>query len=384
MKPIFPIFKIAVLGAALALVGCGGGDDEPARVSQIRTLGDSLADAGTFGLRFTIQGPGSLNYADRVSQAYGFTPACNFFTFTGTTFTTSANVACSNFAVGGGVINGAGSGLTAADPRNLIVQMRASNLSGLYTGRELVVIDGGGNDAATLVGAYLGAPRDSGAAYAKVLGTQLSPAQVTAAVGGGAAGLAGAGGTYMKALADTFATQIQTELIDKGAARVAVLNVPNIVLTPRFQAVLSGVAAASGGGTAGATARAQAQGLFTSWVVAFNTQLAERFAGNANVVVVDFDKNFSNWVTNPASAGFTNSKDTACPITGLGSDGLPSYTFATCTETALAAAPPAGATGGANWYKTWMFSDGFHPTPYAHQLAGTVITDALKAKGWLQ
>ena len=42
-----------------------------------------------------------------------------------------------------------------------------------------------------------------------------------------------------------------------------------------------------GGGTAGATARAQSEALFKGWVLAFNTQLASRFAGDSRVVVVD-------------------------------------------------------------------------------------------------
>jgi outer membrane lipase/esterase len=67
----------------------------------------------------------------------------------------------------------------------------------------------------------------------------------------------------------------------------------------------------------------------------------------------------------------------------VGSDGLPTYNFATCTDAALSAAPPAGATGGANWWKTWAFSDGFHPTPYGHQLLAQLISRTLAQAGWL-
>jgi outer membrane lipase/esterase len=381
------ILKSAALAAMAiaALAGCSGGGDsgDEGKVIAVRVIGDSIADSGTFGRPFTIQGAQSLIFPQLVAQAYGFGPGCSYFRFTGTTFLPSTDANCTNYAVGGGVINGAAAGLTAADPRNLNVQFNSATSTGLYSGRELLVIDGGGNDAANLVGAYLGAGSDRGAAYAAVLGTLLTPAQVGAIAAGGAAGLAGGGGEYMKALANSMADLVQKSAVDRGAKRVALLNMPGITNTPRFQAVLGGVAAASGGGTAGATARAQAEGLFKSWIVAYNTQLASRFANSPEVLVVDFYKFFEDAVTTPAALGFTNVKDTACPVTGLGSDGLPTYDFATCTEANLAAKPPAGAVAGTNWYGTWLFSDGFHPTPYAHQVFSRSLIDAIKGRGWL-
>jgi outer membrane lipase/esterase len=378
-------FKAAALATMVALAGCGGSDSggDSGKVIAVRVIGDSLADAGVFGRPFTIQGAESFIYPQRIAQAYGFEPACSYFKFTGTTFLPSADTTCINYAVGGGVVNGAAAGITAADPRNINVQFNSSASGGLYSGRELIVIDGGGNDAANLVGAYLKAGSDKGAAYAAALGTLLTPAQVAAAAGGGAGGLAGAGGDYMKALANVMADLVQKSALDRGATRVLLLNTPPITLTPRFQAVLGGVAAASGGGTAGATARAQAEGLFNSWIQAYNTQLASRFNNNPNVAVFDFYSVFSDAVANPAKYGYTNVKDAACPATGLGSDGLPTYDFATCTEANLAAKPPAGAAGGAAWYKTWFFSDGFHPTPLSHQVLGNAMIDAIKARGWL-
>ena len=50
---------------------------------------------------------------------------------------------------------------------------------------------------------------------------------------------------------------------------------------------------------------------------------------------------------------------------------------------ALSANPPPGVTGGPDWWKTWYFSDGFHPTPYAHQLTFQLISRALTRAGWL-
>ena len=146
--------------------------------------------------------------------------------------------------------------------------------------------------------------------------------------------------------------------------------------------VLDAIAAANGGGDAGATARAQALALFDGWVQAFNAELAAKFNGESRVAIVDFYTNFNDEVNNPAQYGLTNVTTPACPVTGLGSDGLPTYDFATCTNAALDANPPAGVTG-ANWYGTWAFSDGFHPTPYAHQLLAESISLVLAQKGWL-
>jgi phospholipase/lecithinase/hemolysin len=379
-------WTLAVALSAL-LAACGGsdgGDTTPRQsVTSVKVFGDSLADVGTFGIKFTVQGAGHLIYPERVAQTYGLSTGCNFFVFTGTTFAANPTAGCKNYAIGGGVINGAGSGLAASDPRVVGVQLATAVAAGNYASGDLLIIDGGGNDAAALVGAYLKAATDGGASYVALLGTQLSAAQVGAAVAGGASGLAAAGKTYMQALADTFYGQIKAQALDKGAQRVVVLNMPGITNTPRFQMVLDSIAASAGGGATGAGARAQYETLFKGWVEGFNAELALKFSGNASVVVVDFYTAFNDQVTMPAQFSLTNVKTPACPITGLGSDGLPTYTFSTCTATALSAAIPAGATGGADWWKTYAFSDSFHPTPYGHQLLAQLISRALANAGWL-
>ncbi|MCM0608953.1 MAG: phospholipase [Ideonella sp. WA131b] len=383
--------RTTLTGLALAalLVACGGNDGNSAdttpavRVAALKVMGDSLADVGTFGLRFTVQGSESLTFPERIGVLYGLGRGCNFFAFTGTTFVPNTAAGCSNYAIGGGVINGTGSGLTPSDPRIISVQLAAATAAGNFGANDLLLVDGGGNDAATLVGAYLSAATDGGAAYTALLGTLLTPAQVAAAVSGGAAGLAAAGGQYMQALADRFADQLRDGALNKGARRMALLNMPGITNTPRFQAVLDGIAAASGGGNAGAAARAQSEALFKGWVEAFNARLAARFAGNTSVVIIDFYTAFNEQIAMPAQYGLSNVRATACPVTGVGTDGLPTYNFATCTDTALSAAPPAGATGGANWWRSYAFSDGFHPTPYGHQLLAQAISLELARAGWL-
>lgn len=374
-------FGGVVLASVLAACGGGGADTTPrASVASVKVMGDSLADSGTFGIHFTIQG--NDIFPEIVSQSFGLGKGCNFFVFTGTTFAANSKPGCTNFAIGGGVINPASSSLTASDPRAIGVQLATATLAGNFSADDLVLIDGGGNDASALVGAYLKASKDSGAAYTGLLGTLLTPEQVGAAAAGGQAGLAAAGSTYMSALADKFHDMIAAGALDKGAKRVTVINMPAIVYTPRFQMVLDGIAAAYGGGATGAGARAQSEQLFKGWVAAFNDRLASRFAGESRVAVVDLYTSFNDEIANPAQYQLSNVKDTACPMTGLGDDGLPTYTFATCTDANLAANPPEGATG-ADWYKHYLFSDGFHPTPYGHQLASQLIARSLARAGWL-
>jgi len=371
------------LAIGLALTACGGSGDSipdapaPAKITAVKVFGDSLADSGTFGFRFTVQGADTQIYPERIAASFG-TSVCNFYAFTGTTFTTNSKPGCSNYAIGGGVINQA----NGSDPRGIILQMITATLSGPYKASDLTLIDGGGNDAADLVGAYLKAPTDQAAAYAALLGTMLSASQVSSIMSGGAAGMATGGATYMEALADKFADGIQSHVLGKGAQQVVILNLPSITITPRFQRVLDGIALASGGGTAGATARAQSEGLFKTWITAFNKRLDSRFAGEARVAVADFYSMMNDQFSDPAKYGLSNVKNTACPQTGTGTDGLPTYTFPTCTQTALSASVPAGVSGGANWWKTYAFSDGFHPTPAGHQQIADLIGRSLAAKGW--
>ena len=181
---------------------------------------------------------------------YGQT-LCNFFTFTGTTFAANtAKTGCTNFAIGGGRITYTGAGASPANPLNVGVQMATYASLGSYTASDLVIVDGGGNDTADLVGAYLKAPTDSAASYAALLGTLLTPTQIGTALAGGATTTGQIGATYMTALADKFYASIKASVLDKGATHVVVMNIPDITFTPRFQMVLDSIAAAYGGGTA--------------------------------------------------------------------------------------------------------------------------------------
>jgi phospholipase/lecithinase/hemolysin len=393
-------FRLAAAATAVAiLAACGGGGADPtsqrAGITSIKVMGDSLSDVGVFkgiptnGRIFSVQDSASepnTDWTERIAALLGIPQLCNFFKYTGAAAAPFSLVpGCTSYAVGGGRINnfnpqtGAG-----ASPFSITYQLQVASSAGNYKSTDLLLIDGGGNDAADLVGAYLNAAKDGGASYAAMTGTLIPAATLGPMLASGQAGLAQVGGAYMVALADKFYASIKTSALDKGAERILLLNTPGITNTPRFQMVLGGIAAAYGGGATGAGARAQSEALFKSWVEAFNSRLATLVANDKRVVLVDFYTAFNDQIANPAQYGLTNVTTPACPITGMGSDGLPLYNFQTCTAAALSAmTPPAGATGGSNWWQTYAFSDGFHPTPLGYQLMSQLVAKSLATAGWL-
>ena len=186
MRPIK--HTMLALAAAALVTACGGGgsaDTTPkTKITSVKVFGDSIQDSGTFGFKFTVQGSDSLIFAERVAALYGQT-LCNFYTFTGTTFAPNAKAGCTNFAIGGGRVTYTGAGASAANPLNVGVQMATFVQVSAYTPTDLVIIDGGGNDAADLVGAYLTIPRDSATSFSALLGTLLTPTQIGTALAGG-------------------------------------------------------------------------------------------------------------------------------------------------------------------------------------------------------
>jgi outer membrane lipase/esterase len=238
-------FAVAALAAAV-LAACGGGgagDQAPkAQIGAVKVMGDSLADSGTFGFKFTVQNAadpakGFPIWAERVAQTFGVQNMCPFFRATGATTFGAPVATCTNFAVGGGRINSLANTGGPTSPYSIPYQMTVATAAGNFNAADLLLIDGGGNDAADLIGAYLAGASDGGASYAAILSSLLPPATVQATLAQ-PNGAATAGGLYMAALADKFKADISTLVLAKGAQRVAVLNMPSVTNTPRFQTVL--------------------------------------------------------------------------------------------------------------------------------------------------
>lgn len=382
-----PLLAVLVAAAAL-LAACGGGGDPigpKTPIARVVVAGDSLADAGTFGAKFTVQNSadpanGFPVFPQIVAQDFGIAGQCNFFVFTGTTFVPNSRAGCVNFAVGASRIQNPSAQGGQAAPQSVGFQLAtaAQAVGGAYGATDLVLVDGGGNDSGDLLAAFLGAA--SGAAgvanYQAFLAQQLDAATIAATLPQ-PNGAATAAVLYMQKLADTYYNAVKAQALDKGATHVAVLDMPDISLTPRVQAALGQVSQANGGGTAGATAAATVQGLLRQWTDAFNAQLRARVGGDARVAVVPFNADFTEEVTHPVDFALTNVTQPACAAVGVVSFGDPSP----CTSAALDANPPAGLSAG--WWRTWAFSDGFHPTPFGHQLLAASVNRALARAGWL-
>lgn len=345
----------SALVLAFGLAACGGGSDTRPTITKVYVMGDSLADVGTFGFKFTVQDETNLKgfpiWPQIVADKFGVkgSEQCNFFNIKASV---TQNPACTNFAIGGGRIRVNDSQGGNSSPLTVGTQMATK--PGDYFSTDLILIDGGGNDAADLVEAYMGAMFTSGReAYKSFLLQQLDLATVTGYLDGTATGRNLAATAYMQKLADTFYGQIKTSVLERGAMQVAVLNVPDITLTPDFKDVPSKTD-------------------IRSWISAFNTRLKANIGNDSRVVLVDFYAEFSDQVKNPVAYGLTNVTDPVCPA--LSSTPL---TFTFCTQTRI----EAGKTPG--WWVAHAFSDGFHPTPRGHSLLADSVTRALTRAGWL-
>ncbi|HYD76341.1 SGNH/GDSL hydrolase family protein [Ramlibacter sp.] len=389
MATALPRRALAAVLAAFALLlntACGGGGDgeasspEPspplasaAPVSRMFVAGDSLADVGTFGLKATVQNAadratGYPIYPDLVAADLGVDPLCNHFSSDdGETFT--RNEACTDFAVGGAqVVNPVTRGGSNV-PLSLQDQLEAAveTNGGAWQAGDLVVVDAGANDAAALADAYLDA-RQGGTAeaaiYSALLAQQLDASDIADALAQ-SDGEALAAGRYMQALAQTYWNTVKANTLDKGATRVALLDVPDITRTPRFRAIAAGLD--PGGPVTGA----EFEAALRQWIVGFNTELARLAADEPRVALVPYFDAFTAQHTRPAEFGLTNVTDPACP---------PAGDFEACTDAALDASPPAGLAAG--WWKTWFYSDEFHPSPRGHELLAATVLQALDRAGW--
>jgi len=374
------------------LAGCGGASDgantTPKTIAPAaKIFGDSIMDSGTFGYKFTIQSADAANpfliFPEVVAANFGAPKLCPFFNFNGTTFV--PNASCTSFAVGGGRINNLTNASSPgnANPFSITYQMAVGSATLATT--DLVIVDGGGNDLADLTGAYLGATTPAGiATYMGLLGTLLPPATVSAIIGTPTATSMGtAAGAYAQALGTTLAGAVKTSILAKGVTKVVVINAPDITATPRFLAVLSGVAAA-----AGTAQRDAVQGAARAWTAAFNASLAAGLVGTG-AQVFDLYNEGAKISATPAQFALTNVTTPACPkvaggldsVTGQASLSQPA-TVVACNSASMSANIPVGETS-ANWWKAYAYSDNFHPTPALHQLIGQGINLQLARAGWL-
>lgn len=386
--------RLAVMALVTALAACGDGGSDGPRTSAVRVVGDSLNDSGTFGFKFTVQDAlkGTRIWVDHVVEAVGSDAVCARHVAL-SEFSVVENpvaVNCTSYAVGKARINVWDNDpkLTAGDgsPFSISHQLESMSQARAFGPEELLLVDGGGNDVADLLRAFLMfssevqqrlAPAET--SYFQLLGeSSIVPAEVDETY------LAEAGGRYMQALADKLADDLTRFAIDRGAQRVVVLNIPALTQTPYLQAIESVLAQRFGGGVGGEAAAAGVMQMVDQWVRAFNAKLQQRFAGATRVAVVDLYTPFSDWVSNPKTYGFTDSTHIACPQEEGKADGfdLPVYVLGNCQAWRLSAYPPADASSP-NWWQTYVFSDDFHGSPMTNRKMADLVVEMLKDRDWL-
>lgn len=374
-------FQMALAAAAIAvLAACGGGSNEspdpaPASASATPTTrvfvaGDSLADSGTFGFKATVQNAadpaaGYLVYSEIVARNFGI-PLCNVFASAdeGATFTTTGG-SCTNYAVAGAMIVNPVTRDGNDSPFSLQNQLEAAvtGQGNRWQPGDLIVVDAGGNDSAALASVYLDAHfggSSEEAVYTAFLAQQLSAGDISGSNHEEAAAL------YMRELARTYWGLVKGNLVDRGATKVALLDVPDLTLTPRIRQRIADIAATQG------TAEAEAfRTNLQQWIAGFNAELQALAAAEPRVAYTPYNAEFTAQLASPAANGLTNVVDAPCAV-------YPD--FPQCTDAALDAAPPAGQAAG--WWRTYYFSDEFHPSPRGHQLLARTVLDAIQRMGW--
>ena len=373
----------AAIAAAALLVACGGGsDDNKVQFTSVVSFGDSLSDAGTYkvgtiaalgGGKFTVNGAGSSSYTwtEDLAVAVKAPAQCaartgllpNLPGVTGAAVTDIAG--CYNYAQGSSRVTSEGSGpngvaLQAYGQQNLgfmanslMEQMNRhlTKVGGVYSGKELVTVNSGGNDSFMQLNGLAYAAGGGAAAVGAGTIAGWPQSVLNTVAGGGAAATNAAASAAVAAMGQAgteLAGYIKTLIVAKGARYVVVRNLGNINLTPYGRTLDSGT-----------------QALITNMTQAFDSQLSAGLSGTAGVVILD-DYTISNdAAANPAKYGYTSVTAVACGNNAFGGASI------VCNSTNVV----AGST-------QYAFSDSVHPTPYAHQKEADAAYALLVTAGW--
>lgn len=436
----------------LGLTGCGGQNEArqtpKVAYSSVVSFGDSLSDPGAYQVGQVAQLGGGLFTVNGIMGAAGSEPVPSYTwaqlvsaaatgqvscaARTGGFGVPVTNItACTNYAQGGSRVtdpNGTGHANGAlTEPIVTQVANYLSRNNGVFTGNELVTVQGGANELFAQAGILTAAATNAGAAAfstklvelltagatdrqtaAQAVGAAMAmesnrtgntpdtvvfaavtaaasqtgnaavgqpavygPIVVTAtAVGNLAAAqyIANTGapialGAMVSAAAELSASV--NNMISKGAKRVVVTNLPDVSLTPYALSTIQG-------------SDTSTQQLVLAMTRAFNERLRADLTGLSNVLFVDVFTENQRQIANPEQFGLSNVTGMACnlnyPNNGFATDGKPdSGSSLVCNTNNLI----AGNTS------RYLFADSVHPTPYGHKLLAQLVTKELVLAGWL-
>ena len=350
----------AALAATVVLAACGGGDDNGSGFDfkRLVAFGDSLSDVGTYNVgtvamvgaqtggagRWTVNDTkGGQVWIEQLSGRLDVPAACaaetgllpNNPAITGAPVT--AHAGCTNYAQGSSRVvsvlgpNSVGMqkfkevniGLLAKPVKDQMAAHLAA-AGGGYRSDDLVVVMAGANDI--FMELALMAPVSASQAVQNV-------------------GTAGA----------ELGKLIRSEVVDKGARHVLVLNVPNLSKTPGIQAK-------------GANAVALADTMTRT----FNDQLAQSLQGVSQVRLADAYGLVNDMVANPRKYDLSNVTDVACGPNALSTAPTVNGSSLVCNKSNL-------LSGDRSRY---LFADDVHPTPFAHRLFSDFAVEQMRDAGW--
>ena len=377
--------KLAALGAAVLLAACGGGDSG-VDFSSMVSFGDSLSDVGTYrvgtvaavgGGRWTVNGPAASNWTELVAAQAGTGVPCaaqtgllaNIPGVQGAPVTDMPG--CRNYAQGSARVSvpyAPNAAALQAAPFNQVnlglmatpvaVQMsrHLANVGGAYEGSELVTVMAGGNDLFMHLNgvnnAAAGGPRAIAAAVAAGW-----PQDVQAAVApGGPAAVSAAATAAVNGMGQAgaeLAGLIKTQVLEKGAKHVVVVNLPDVSQTP-FALGLD----------------PQSRELVNTMVTTFNSQL-QAGLGGTGVLLVDAYSRGREQLANPGQFGIGNATSPACSPTS------PANPLQGSSLGCTAASTVAADTSG------YLFADTVHSTPLGYRLLADGVLAQMRAAGWL-
>jgi phospholipase/lecithinase/hemolysin len=370
---------VGAMGLAV-LAACGGGgdgDQSPKfQPSRIVSFGDSLSDVGSYrtaGMvafvntknafppaetthtgKFTVNGPDAKNWIELLAAQFRVAAPCPAQTgltpptgspLTGVGATPTDNAGCFAYGQGGarvtnpvgpgnallGVANGAPGQLTTP----LVAQVakhlaKGTGGAGKFASDELVLVLAGGND----------------------LFINVATVQATVAAGGNAAAAAQAAGVAMATAGTELATLVKSQMLAKGAARVVVVNLPDVSLTPGFK------------GGAG-------EPLALQLTTAFNSALASGLAGaGPGLVLVDAFTQSQDQFARPAQYGLSNVTTPACVKDRA----------VILFDSSLVCNSKTVVAGDIS---TFQYADDVHPTPFGYKLLAQLVTDRMAKAGLL-
>lgn len=453
---------IAVL--ALGLAGCGGQNEArqtpKVSYSSVVSFGDSLSDPGAYnagpnvgpvaqlgGGLFTVNGivgaPGSepvpsYTWAQLVSAAAIGQVSCAARTG-GFGVEVSNHANCTNFAQGGSRVtnaNGTGHNNGNGALTEPIVTQVANYLSrnnGVFTGNELVTVQGGANElfaqAGILTAAATAAGNTAGnATFTSTLISLFAQNATNPVTAGQAIGLAMQQAAGLEgSTQDSIVTAALVAAMSQAGNSTNPMSYSSAITSATTAAVTAGNLAAAQyitntgapyaiGQMVAAAAELSAsvnnmiskgakrvvvtnlpdvsltpyalstingsdnstQQLVLAMTMAFNERLRADLTGLPNVLFVDVFTENQRQIANPAQFGLTNVTGMACnldyPNNMFATEGVPSSgSSLVCNTNNLI----AGNTS------RYLFADSVHPTPYGHKLLAQLVTKELVLAGWL-